>query len=684
MSFIINTVNSCNLDCIYCYAPKLALSQLETVSDEIIIKLITGSIALGVKNVQFVWHGNEPTLAGRDFFRRMLDLQVEYGQPWQQFANVMQTNGTLIDESWLSFFKENNIGVGISIDGPAFIHNANRRRIGGGTTFNSVVSSFQQLREHDCDGGVCSVITKDSLGNAAEIVDTFEKLLIPEVDFLPCFPTVETALSGIDKTVTDEEYGNFMIEAFDKWWELNNPDFQVRTFETVIISLLGGEAGYCQFRHDKCQDFLGVSTEGDVYPCDLFVGEEYWKLGSLKEDDLWTIVMRDRSRHFLHAMQKIDQSCRDCKWLKICWGGCSFHRYLVDKDLKQKTMYCKSRKMLFEHISDVLDISVTTNLQKPLGIEIHDKQDIVEEVYVDLGSACNSNCYFCAADSTLNIEPIWSRLNKRTLMALQAKGHTHLIITGGEVTIHQDLLELIHFAKHTGFEKIHLQTNGRRLSNPVYLRELVDAGVDEFGMSMHGHTASLHDSVTLSPGSFVQTTKAIENLNFLFGARIPLAVNCVILPENARHLGEIVEYLIMLNVSTIKLSYLHGVGRARTLLQKDLWPSKTQIQPFVLEAIQTAEQIGKPSTSLAVEAIPFCLLPEKERYSSDLNITPVLVMSAETGVEKYHSGWDRVKGPQCKECKLEYRCLGPWKEYPKQFGWSEFTPITKYGIECLG
>jgi MoaA/NifB/PqqE/SkfB family radical SAM enzyme len=263
------------------------------------------------------------------------------------------------------------------------------------------------------------------------------------------------------------------------------------------------------------------------------------------------------------------------------------------------------------------------------------------------------------------------------LRSLVENEHKQLIITGGEPTLHNDLFDLINYAKSIGFEKIQLQTNGRRLNDPSYLKSLIDEGIDEFGMSLHGHTASIHDNVTKCAGSFSQTISAIENLNFLFGANPPLAVNCVILPENMNSLSNFVEYMIALNVSTIKLSYLHGIGRAKPLLKRNLWPSMSEVQPFIITAIETAQKMGKSNTTLTIEAFPFCLLRGFENYSSDLNITSVMVANKNGSFELYHSGMDRRKGFKCKECVYNAECLGPWKEYPEEFGWSELKPIKK-------
>lgn len=673
ISFIVNTVNSCNLRCTYCYAPKVGLDQIETIPEEILTKLIVGAADLGIQNVQFVWHGSEPTLAGRGFFQRALQLQQEYGKPWQSFDNVMQTNGTLLDKEWLTFFQDNGFGVGVSIDGPASIHDKCRPRVGGAKTHQTVHSNWQKLRSQKCDGGICAVVSQGSLGHAEEIVDYFYELGVPELDFLQCFPVENHILSGEkSEAISAHEYGAFMIEAFDRWWELDDPNFQIRTFENIIVLLLGGQSGFCKFRPDKCHEFLGIDTTGDVYPCDLFVGHTDWKLGSLATHDLKTIISGDRYRRFLGAMQTLDEDCYSCPWLQICWGGCTYHRYLADKDICGKTVYCESRQRLFSHVADAVGASPPFSKARPLaGSTSCDK---LSELYVNLGAACNSSCYFCAADSTIDAPVIRDSFLPALANARNA-GVNNLIISGGEPTVYLDLVEFIFKAKQMGFERIHLQTNGRRLGRLKYLEQILNAGVDEFGLSLHGTTPIMHDRISNSPGSFAQTVQALENFNILMGPTFPVAVNCVITPENKNHLAALVRFLIDYNVSTIKLSYLHGIGRASQFFKRPDWPKKSEIQTYLVNAISTVESLGKPNTTLAIEAYPACLLPGYEQYSSDSCIQSVMLAQLNGTLTSYHTKENRIKGKPCLTCKLNSSCLGPWKEYVDVFGWSEFESL---------
>lgn len=683
ISFIIKTVNACNLDCTYCYAPKIQSGKHKTISEAIQVKIIKGTVDLGIQNVELVWHGSEPLIAGVDFFRRAIEIQREYGQPWQTFHNVMQTNATLIDDAWVQFFKDNDFGIGVSIDGPADIHNANRLTRGGKNTHHLALKNFRKLKTAHCDGGICAVVSRDSLSSAEEIVNFFARVKAPEVDLLPCFPS-ETNEATDHKEISAEEYSHFMIEAFDRWLEIDDPDFNIRFFDNVIRLMMGGESQFCKFRPDKCTNFLGIDTDGSVYPCDLFVGYDYWKLGSLETQDLASIMLGSRKREFYRCMENVNDGCFECKWYRMCWGGCSLHRYLADKDLNQPSIFCQSRKDVFTHVSNVTELDPPKAQHRPLRVIPSSSSNNITGLYVDLGAECNSDCYFCAASSTdkKDIEPI-SNANFLLLQEARNKGVNNLVISGGESTIHIDLLDFISSARKLGFQKVELQTNGRKLSDQKYLIQLIEAGVTDFGISLHGDTPNLQDFITRSSGSFKKTIRAIENISLIFGPNPPIATNCVITPENKSRLNQIVDLLLSYNVSTIKLSYLHGMGRAAEFFRNRNWPSKLELQPYILGAIKNVELKGRLNTTLAIEAYPSCLLPSFEMYSSDFFIAPIYRADTDGTIRMYHTREDRLKGPNCEHCILNMRCLGPWKEYPAVYGWAEFVPITKPVDFCL-
>ena len=105
------------------------------------------------------WQGGEPTrVMGLDFFRRSIELERKYAAPGQRILNTIQTNGTLLDDEWGAFLKENDFLVGISVDGPRAMHDAYRVDKGGKPTFDRVMRGLDVLRRHEVDWNVLTTI----------------------------------------------------------------------------------------------------------------------------------------------------------------------------------------------------------------------------------------------------------------------------------------------------------------------------------------------------------------------------------------------------------------------------------------------------------------------------------------------------------------------------------------------
>jgi len=120
LSLIIKVVSTCNLACRYCDADIYSNHRmsLDTVS-----QIITKALDYADR-VEFIWHGGEPLLMGIQFYEKVVELQKRYRRKGQTIENALQTNGTLINQEWVDFFKANDFHVGVSLDGPPEVHNA--------------------------------------------------------------------------------------------------------------------------------------------------------------------------------------------------------------------------------------------------------------------------------------------------------------------------------------------------------------------------------------------------------------------------------------------------------------------------------------------------------------------------------------------------------------------------------
>ncbi|MBL7101114.1 MAG: radical SAM protein [Nanoarchaeota archaeon] len=143
LSIIAKVTENCNLACKYCYAENDQKIKC-IMDDETLEKTINKCYEFSGdhKNPHFIWHGGEPLLGGLKFFKKIVKLQDKL-KP-HKITNVVQSNGTLIDDKTLDFFLQNKIHVGASLDGPEEIHNKTRVYSNGKGSFKNVIKGIKK------------------------------------------------------------------------------------------------------------------------------------------------------------------------------------------------------------------------------------------------------------------------------------------------------------------------------------------------------------------------------------------------------------------------------------------------------------------------------------------------------------------------------------------------------------
>lgn len=152
----------CNLRCKYCYyLEKNELYKRQgnhVITDELLEKFVKEYIeAQTTPNILFTWHGGETLMRPISFYRRALELQRIYSHA-RQIDNCIQTNGTLLNDEWCEFFKQNNFLVGVSIDGPQEFHDEYRKTGTGRPTFRDVMKGINLLNKHGVEWNALAVV----------------------------------------------------------------------------------------------------------------------------------------------------------------------------------------------------------------------------------------------------------------------------------------------------------------------------------------------------------------------------------------------------------------------------------------------------------------------------------------------------------------------------------------------
>lgn len=296
---------------------------------------------------------------------------------------------------------------------------------------------------------------------------------------------------------------------------------------------------------------------------------------------------------------------------------------------------------------------------------------MVDRVDVKLGWSCNNRCRFCVQGDKRRRYADRSTAEALTLLEEARASADEVVLTGGEVTIREDLVELARGASRLRFRVIQVQTNGRRLADDRLVEALLEAGVTEFSPALHAPLAEAHDWLTRAPGSFRETVRGILNVKRR-GGRV--VTNSVVTRSTTRLLPDLGRLLVRLGVDQYQLAFPHPLGSAAEAFDS-IVPPLTLAAPWIRAGLDPGIAAGIP---VMTEAVPLCFLPGYEAYAAELIMPRTRVFDA-VGVLDDYSVYrlteGKAKGPPCRSCRLEPECEGPWREYPERFGWGELCPV---------
>lgn len=345
---------TCNLDCTYCFflskdalypgtGHRMSTDTLETYLTQLLDAQPDGEVAVA-------WQGGEPTLMGLDFFRRAIDLAERKKRPNQTLLHSVQTNGVLIDDEWAEFFAQHRVLVGLSMDGPARLHDVHRVDKRGRGTHAEVHRAWDRLRNHGVDVNVLCSLSNANVDEPIPVYQYFRDELGAEyLQFVPIVEratplTLEIAEKGwsehpgrrrilytqtgdvtTSRSITGRQYGDFLTAVFDEWVRRDVGRVFVQMFDVTLGAHLG-QYSLC-IHSPTCGDALALEFNGDLYSCDHFVEPDH-RLGNIHETPLVDLVAGPQQRRFgTDKRTTLPRQCRECDVLFACNGGCPKDRF---------------------------------------------------------------------------------------------------------------------------------------------------------------------------------------------------------------------------------------------------------------------------------------------------------------------------------------------------------------------
>ncbi|BBQ80959.1 regulatory protein [Raoultella ornithinolytica] len=369
------TGSVCNIDCTYCfYLEKEALYPERNtrwqMSDETLERYIGQHIdAQSGDNVTFAWQGGEPTMMGLAFFRRVIALCDKYANG-KKITHALQTNGILLDDAWARFFAEHRFLIGLSIDGPAPLHNQYRVNRTGKGTHDRVMAAMALLKAHHVEFNTLTVVGKHNVEHAREVYEFLVAAGSRYIQFIPLVERLsndassalqlvlpgESAARLAPWTVPSWQFGDFLRQIFDVWVRRDVERVSVQMFDVAMAAWTGQPPVLC-VHSATCGHAFALESNGDLYNCDHFVYPEH-KLGNIHQQTIHELNHSERAIAFGEAKETtLTADCRRCEFRPVCHGGCPKHRFAVSPNGHPGHNYlCAGYKHFFKHITPYMNV----------------------------------------------------------------------------------------------------------------------------------------------------------------------------------------------------------------------------------------------------------------------------------------------------------------------------------------
>lgn len=354
---VLKATRLCNLRCTYCHS--WAEGPNQSVKFENLISIVKRILAIpNVSRVEFVWHGGEVTLLRPAFFKKLIWLQEQFKREDHFITNTMQSNAVNISKEWLTFLQGIGMAVGISFDGVPEINDTRRIDVRGRPTSLKVAEGIKRLQQYGIPYGALIVVDRDVYNVSPErLLSYLASIELNDIEFLNIVPD-NRAQPGDDigdAYISYKEYIKFLSRIYTVWHSQYRGIIQIRMFENFmdVLSDRTKQLSACYWAGNCSQEIITVEPNGDVSPCDKYVGDIGSIYGSLLDSDLATLL-KNAKHNQTSVQEEIESHSRmsECKWFSICNGGCPHDRVINARHVEDYDDKCCGTGKLLKVIEE--------------------------------------------------------------------------------------------------------------------------------------------------------------------------------------------------------------------------------------------------------------------------------------------------------------------------------------------
>ncbi len=342
LNYIVKIASRCNLNCSYCYVynqadtswrSRPAMMSPETFAAAV-ERMRRHCVASGQEAVDLTFHGGEPTLVGPERFARMCTLVNDQLAPLADVRLAIQTNGTRLDERWVPVFREHEVEVGVSLDGPREINDAFRVDRRGRGSHAAATRGISVLRAAEVPFGILSVVAPGA--DPLAIHHHFRSLGPSSISYLLPSYTHDT-VGPIKERFGSTPCADFLIPIFDEWWEERTGGPGIREFRNLCRVVLGGRSRLDTLGNPPLR-FVCIETDGSLQGVDKLRSCEdgLSDIGlSVHDADFSEIAGASEFHSAVMAGLPLPTGCSGCPESRTCAGGYLPNRYSTGPRIRQ-------------------------------------------------------------------------------------------------------------------------------------------------------------------------------------------------------------------------------------------------------------------------------------------------------------------------------------------------------------
>jgi len=324
---VIQPTSLCNINCRYCYLPQRNLNnRISDATLEQIFKALFASSSFLDGRVTCVWHAGEPLVLSTAFYRRAFAIQQKWNSAGIAIINSFQTNATLITQEWCDFILEQHVRIGVSIDGPQFLHNAQRVDWANHGTFEHVMRGIQLLKANNIPFSVISVVTGETVLYPDEFWHFFMEVRPTRLGLNPEEVEGCNTQSSLHTPAGMQRYQQFLKRLLVLNEQSDNP-LPIREIDTILRRIKAGRLAP-QVETNTAAAILNFDTKGNIStfsPELLSVTHPTYgsfTLGNVFDTPLEQIFTAEKFIKMNTDIQNGIERCREsCEYFLLCGGG---------------------------------------------------------------------------------------------------------------------------------------------------------------------------------------------------------------------------------------------------------------------------------------------------------------------------------------------------------------------------